>query len=220
MSQQLACCVRFPCVHAVANTPAQRLGVLLCSLHPAVPAFPRKGRRVGLRVVLFEACSAFTRVTACTLELPPYIVTRYPKASATSLRFRLERLPGGTCTHWKAPPCHGAHPSETFVVRRNDLSRGPFQPLPKCSFLSLRCRLLSLGLDMKRREFVGVLGGAAARGARADQCKIPRIGLLWHEASAEEAVIYLGADLSCRQNATHTRDIDWLLNHPLGRPCP
>jgi len=47
-----------------------------------------------------------------------------------------------------------------------------------------------------------------------------RIGLLWHEASTEEAVIYLGADLSCRQNATHSRDIDWLLNYPLGRPCP
>ena len=27
--------------------------------------------------------------------------------------FRLERLPGGTCTHWKAPPCHGAHPTRT-----------------------------------------------------------------------------------------------------------
>jgi hypothetical protein len=50
--------------------------------------------------------------------------------------------------------------------------------------------------------------------------KIPRIGLLWHEASTEKAVIYLGADLSCRQNATHSRDIDRLLNHPLGRPCP
>ena len=23
--------------------------------------------------------------------------------------FRLERLPGGACTHWKAPPSHGAH---------------------------------------------------------------------------------------------------------------
>ena len=46
---------------------------------------PRKGCRVGLRIVLFEACSAFTRVTACTLALSPYIVTRYPKASATSL---------------------------------------------------------------------------------------------------------------------------------------
>src|SRR5258706_7444110 len=25
--------------------------------------------------------------------------------------FRLERLPGGACTPWKAPPLHGAHPS-------------------------------------------------------------------------------------------------------------
>jgi hypothetical protein len=59
---------------------------------------------------------------------------------------------------------------------------------------------------MKRRTFLGVLGGAvawplAARGQTS--AKIPRIGLLWHEASTEEAVIYLGADLSCRQNATH-----------------
>ena len=34
-------------------------------------SLPRKGRRVGLRIVLFEACSAFTRITACTLALSP-----------------------------------------------------------------------------------------------------------------------------------------------------
>ena len=27
--------------------------------------------------------------------------------------FRLERLSGGTCTHWRAPPSHGAHPKRT-----------------------------------------------------------------------------------------------------------
>jgi hypothetical protein len=27
--------------------------------------------------------------------------------------FRLERLPGGPCTHWKAPPFHGAHPKRS-----------------------------------------------------------------------------------------------------------
>src|SRR5712671_6953938 len=31
--------------------------------------------------------------------------------------FRLERLPGGACTHWKTPPCHGAHPEQPLVVR-------------------------------------------------------------------------------------------------------
>jgi hypothetical protein len=34
-------------------------------------SLPRKGYRVGLRIVLFEACSAFTRVTAGTLALSP-----------------------------------------------------------------------------------------------------------------------------------------------------
>ena len=29
--------------------------------------------------------------------------------------FRLERLPGGACTHWKAPPSHGAHPKSTSL---------------------------------------------------------------------------------------------------------
>src|ERR1700757_3669206 len=38
---------------------------------PSRISLPRKGHRVGLRIVLFEACSAFTRVTACTLALSP-----------------------------------------------------------------------------------------------------------------------------------------------------
>src|SRR5260370_27922391 len=42
---------------------------------PSRISFPRKGRRVGLRIVLFEACSAFTRVTACTLPLSPIRAT-------------------------------------------------------------------------------------------------------------------------------------------------
>ena len=38
---------------------------------PSRVSLPRKGHRVGLRIVLFEACSAFTRVAACTLALSP-----------------------------------------------------------------------------------------------------------------------------------------------------
>src|SRR6267154_6106047 len=38
---------------------------------PSRVSLPRKGHRVGLRIVLFEACSAFTRVTAYTLALSP-----------------------------------------------------------------------------------------------------------------------------------------------------
>src|ERR1700722_14682977 len=57
----------FPCVHAVATTPAQRLGVLFALLHPAVSAFPE--RVVGSACAL--SFSRFTHVTACTLALSP-----------------------------------------------------------------------------------------------------------------------------------------------------
>src|SRR3981081_1741744 len=43
-----------------------------CFAHsPSRISLPRKGRRVGLRIVLFEACSAFTHVAACPLALSP-----------------------------------------------------------------------------------------------------------------------------------------------------
>src|ERR1700746_3883262 len=96
---------------------------------PRRVSLPRKGHRVGLRIVLFEACSAFTCVTACTLALSPmrdthsegfsYLVTSIaaPVASGWSVS------PGGTCTHWKAPPSHGAHPNRTSA--RLGLKRAP-----------------------------------------------------------------------------------------------
>ena len=90
---------------------------------PSRVSLPRKGCRVGLRIVLFEACSAFTRVTACTLALSPIRDTHIRRLQlfrhlhSCSGCFRLERSPGGICTHWKAPPFHGAHPQRTFNFR-------------------------------------------------------------------------------------------------------
>jgi hypothetical protein len=83
-------------------------------------SLPRKGCRVDLRIVLFEDCSAFTRVAACTLALSPIRDTLNRRLQPLrylhdcSDCFRLERLPGGACTHWKAPPLHGAHPTRTL----------------------------------------------------------------------------------------------------------
>ena len=57
------CCGRFPCVHAVATTPAQRLGSLLLT-HPAVSAFPDMAVR--------SACAtSFSRLARRSLALRP-----------------------------------------------------------------------------------------------------------------------------------------------------
>ena len=115
------CCVRFPCVHAVATTPAQRLGVSLRSASPSRISLPRKGCRVGLRIVLFEDCSAFTRVTACTLALSPIRDTLIEGFSHFVTSMTAPIASGwsdcrvGLRTHWKAPPYHGAHPTRTSV---------------------------------------------------------------------------------------------------------
>ena len=44
-----------------------------------IEAMPVISTQVGPRIVFFEACSAFTCVTACTLALPPYVVTRFTR---------------------------------------------------------------------------------------------------------------------------------------------
>jgi hypothetical protein len=83
------------CLHAVATTPADPMET--CSLvhsHRLRPSPNR--RRVGPCIVVFEACSAFTHVTACMLAESPMRPST-PKASAASLPPLLLRLlPGGT----------------------------------------------------------------------------------------------------------------------------
>src|SRR4030088_3279973 len=90
-------------------------------ISPSRVSLPRKGHRVGLHIDLFEACSAFTRVAACTLARSPYFVTRYPKASdISSPPCLLRLLPAGAVAGWDLHPLksaafHGAHPKETFM---------------------------------------------------------------------------------------------------------
>ena len=92
------------------------------SSHPAVTAFPDN--------VVGSACtSSFSRPARRSLALRPahsrrhLYVTCYtegfshfvtsmtaPVASGWSVS------PGGACTHWKAPPCHGAHVKRTLRI--------------------------------------------------------------------------------------------------------
>src|SRR6202040_179308 len=120
-SRGFPCCVRFPGVHAVATTPAQRLGASSARF-PSRISLPGKGDPVGPRIVLFEDCSAFnshyglhtrwiTQGDPLHRRLQPF---RY--LYDCSDYFRLEHLPGGIRAHWKAPPFHGAHPSATFAL--------------------------------------------------------------------------------------------------------
>jgi inhibitor of KinA sporulation pathway (predicted exonuclease) len=122
----------------------QRLGVVFAR-PPSRISLPRKGCRVGLHIVLFEACSAFTRVAACTLAQSPirdtlsegfsHFVTSMtaPAASGWS------ELPGGPRTHWNIVAFHGAHPKRSLpgaamnMPLRPDPSRGPFAPLAEAN---------------------------------------------------------------------------------------
>jgi len=111
--------VRFPCVHAAATTPVQRLGVVFARLtQPCQPSpVPRPDRPAhrpfrGLLSV-HSRCGLHTRtVTVCR--------DRYPKASDTSSPPCLLRLlPAGAnrrvglAPTGKAPPCHGARGRRT-----------------------------------------------------------------------------------------------------------
>ena len=83
-------------------------------ISPSRISLPRNCSRVGLHIDLFEACSAFTRVAARTLAPSPICDLLHRRLQPfrhlhdCSGCFRLERSPGGACTHWKAPPSHGA----------------------------------------------------------------------------------------------------------------
>lgn len=61
-----------PCRHAVAHTPAELLGACLAHF-PRNGSLPRIRCRVGFRITLLEACSAFTHVTACLLAKSPNV---------------------------------------------------------------------------------------------------------------------------------------------------
>src|SRR5271167_4484698 len=81
-------------------------------ISPSRVSLPRKGHRVGLHIVLFEACSAFTRVAACTLARLPI---RNPLSEGFSHFVTSMTAPvasGWSVTGW------GLHPLESAALSR------------------------------------------------------------------------------------------------------
>src|SRR5262249_61928671 len=80
-----------------------------CVAHsPSRISLPRKGCRVGLRIVLFEACSAFTRVTACTLALSPIRDTHSEGFSYFVTSIAAPAASGWSAAGWDSHPLESA----------------------------------------------------------------------------------------------------------------
>ena len=98
-----------PFRRAVPTTPADRNGCT-CRLLPRLTRPSPISGRVGIRIVLFEACSGFTRVTARTLAQPP--------KAAFVTRLRRSRLPGHAARQLPAQSTtRWVEPSSTSVSR-------------------------------------------------------------------------------------------------------
>src|SRR6202011_275554 len=98
--------VRFPCVHAAATTPVQRLGVLCAHLtQPYQPSPKGSSGRPAHRpfrglLGVHSRCGLHTRAVTNSVTVIRRLQT-LRHLHACSGRFRLERSPGGACTRWK-----------------------------------------------------------------------------------------------------------------------
>ena len=86
-------------------------------------------------------------------------------------------------------------PTATSAVHFGNGFDGGFSPLSNCSIVPLRCRLLSMGSDMQRREFITIVVSAAAAwpfAAIAQRPVMPVVGFM-HTLSFENVPNYVAA---------------------------
>ena len=109
------CSARSPCHACRRHYPggtAWTLSLVLSSQRRPSPL----SDRFGSHIILFEACSAFTPVTACMRAESPMrpfdvrVLQRdsLPPLTAPTASGWSDHLPGGTLTHWRSPSLHGA----------------------------------------------------------------------------------------------------------------
>jgi hypothetical protein len=107
------------CLHAVANTAAG-LMELIRSNRSTNFGLPTKPGRVGSCISLFEACSAFTHVTACTLAKSPSDSLHQRLQQSRCLHccsdcYRVERTSSRAgYSRCGPPPFHGAPGNATY----------------------------------------------------------------------------------------------------------
>src|SRR4051795_1793567 len=88
-------------------------------ISPSRVSLPRKGCRVGLHIDIFEACSAFIRVAACTLALSPIRDTLIEGFSHFVTSMTAPIASGGSeFAGW------GLHPLESAALPRRTPIRG------------------------------------------------------------------------------------------------
>src|ERR1700726_2250335 len=83
------------------------------SFSPSRISLPRKGHRVGLHIVLFEDCSAFTHVAACTLARSPI---RDPLSEG--FRHFVASMPAPVASGWSDFAGWALHPLESAALSR------------------------------------------------------------------------------------------------------
>ena len=127
------------CRHAFTITPVGSRVLIVHDEGVSAPRFSPRRRpspsswRVGSHVATFEACSVFTtryglptRRTAfrCVcLEGSDGFVTS--AAAPIASGWSDQTWPGGTCTHWKTGPYHGAHEPNGNLCRRGAVPERP-----------------------------------------------------------------------------------------------
>src|SRR5689334_1517247 len=154
-------------------------------MSPNRVSLPRFHVRIGLHIVLFEVCSAFTRVAACTLARSPYVVTAIRRLQTLRLlhvcsgRFRLERSPGGACTHWKS----AALSRRTWIPDIRGLTpNAGWWPVAACLLPGVESAEADIDPDQRPAASDPCHPIGSANTAKADASRIARDGKLGQKA--------------------------------------